>query len=153
MNCCFIIMPFDPQYDTMVEQILKPAAEACGFRPSRGDDLFSNATILSDIWSSIQSAEVMIAVLTGNNANVFYELGLAHAKGKAVVLVADKAQVSDQVPKRDRLPADLWGVRVVTYDRDNPFWGERLKTDVIATLNAVKDDPNKAIPDTFVRKP
>src|SRR5258708_7943658 len=106
---CFIIMPFETVWDRpddrrflddMMERILQPAAEAAGYQPGRGDDVFSSSTILTDIWHSIQSAEVLIAVLSGNNANVFYELGLAHARGKAVILIADKVQMTQEIAKR-----------------------------------------------------
>ena len=35
----------------------------------------------------IQGADVIIADCSGRNANVFYELGLAHAHGKQVILI------------------------------------------------------------------
>jgi len=42
---------------------------------------------VADLWQMIQNATVLLAELTTKNANVFYELGLAHAIGKPVILV------------------------------------------------------------------
>jgi len=43
--------------------------------------------IMQQIWVYILNARVLIAELTGKNPNVFYELGLAHAQGKDVILL------------------------------------------------------------------
>ncbi len=48
----------------------------------------------------------MIADLTGQNANVFYELGLAHAISKDVVLVTQSMEF---------VPFDLKSIRCIVY--------------------------------------
>ncbi len=58
----------------------------------RGDSLFLPTPIMGDIWKMIQDAKVVLAELTSKNANVFYELGLAHAIGKPVVLISETMQ-------------------------------------------------------------
>jgi restriction endonuclease/TIR domain-containing protein len=50
---------------------------------------------LTHIFSSIRSSDVVIAILTAENPNVLYELGLAHGTGKTVLLVAP---TTDQIP-------------------------------------------------------
>jgi two-component system, sporulation sensor kinase D len=57
----------------------------------------------------IARADVMIADMTGRNPNVFFELGLAQAMGKAIFLVVDRTA-------SDGLPADLRGYQHLIYD-------------------------------------
>jgi hypothetical protein len=43
--------------------------------------------ILAKVWQALIEARAIVADLTGQNANVFYELGLAHAIGHDVILL------------------------------------------------------------------
>ena len=54
----------------------------------RADELFSTGTVIEQIWEQIQKSKILLADLTGKNANVFYELGLAHAATKPVVFTS-----------------------------------------------------------------
>jgi hypothetical protein len=56
---------------------------------------------------------------------VFYELGLAHALGKPVVLLAQKA---------DDVPADLRAIRWIKYERVRPRWAAELQRDISDAL-------------------
>jgi nucleoside 2-deoxyribosyltransferase len=51
---------------------------------------------------------VIIAEITPVNANVFYELGYAHALEKPTILLANR--------KTEKLPFDVSGYRVIFYD-------------------------------------
>ena len=53
----------------------------------RADDIDNQQNILNDIVKSIRSSELIVADLTDPNPNVYYELGLAHAMRKRVVLM------------------------------------------------------------------
>lgn len=58
-----------------------------GYDVRRADDILSQNNILSDIISSIYSSDLIVADLTGSNPNVYYELGIAHAFNKNVILL------------------------------------------------------------------
>src|SRR5439155_20198182 len=73
---------------------------------SRADDLPIGRSILERILTGIRSAELIIADLTGKNANVFYELGLAHTQTKNVLLLTQDA---------NDVPFDLRGLFCHTY--------------------------------------
>jgi hypothetical protein len=45
-------------------------------------EIFDTGKIIDQIWRGIQDAQMLIAELTTKNANVFDELGLAHASEK-----------------------------------------------------------------------
>ena len=66
-------------------------------------------------------SEVVIAEISSSNANVFYELGYAHALDKPTVLLARRGEV---------LPFDVSGYRVIFYD--DTIGG---KSEVEATLD------------------
>src|SRR5207302_8589290 len=88
----------------------------------------------------IQSAKVLVAELTGKNANVFYELGLAHALGKPVILVSETI---------DDVPFDLQPLRVILYDKSDPAWGVKLKDELVAFLEETSHDVTNAVPSMF----
>jgi hypothetical protein len=103
----FVIMPFDDSFIEIYEQLLRPILEAAGYSVQRGDDVLSQQSIMKDVVKGIDAADLIVADLTGLNANVMYELGLAHALNRPVIhLIQDV----------DELPFDLKGYRFVQYD-------------------------------------
>ena len=94
-NSCFVIMPFSPTYETEYERIIRPAVEAAGLACIRADEIYSKPQITADIWKSLRAARIVIAELTGKNSNVLYEVGLAHALGKPVIIITRN---EDDVP-------------------------------------------------------
>lgn len=89
---CFVIMPFNPILDETYKNCLKPFIETLGFKCKRADENFISTPIVFDVFDEIQKAEYIIADLTYNNANVFYELGIAHALKKKVILIKKKGE-------------------------------------------------------------
>jgi nucleoside 2-deoxyribosyltransferase len=61
---------------------------------------------MNDILRSIHEADYIIADLTEQNPNVYYELGLAHATGKPIILITQNI---------GKLPFDLRHQRVIEY--------------------------------------
>lgn len=135
-DICFIISPFGDWYDSYYEDIFCPAAREVGLDPHRADDLYRPSAIVHDIWTYVNSAKVMIADLTGKNANVFYELGLAHALGKPVILLTQ--DISD-------IPFDLRSLRIIEYTLDHPSWGDLLKGRIKAALLEILVAPSSAV--------
>jgi hypothetical protein len=138
---CFTIMPFGGWFDSYFESIYKPAIEAAGLTPRRADDLYRPSAIVHDIWALTKAAKLLLADLTGKNPNVFYELGLAHAVAKPVVLVAESM---------DDVPFDLRALRVIVYNRNRPDWGEALARDITTSITEVISSPNDAVLPTFL---
>lgn len=103
---CFVVMPFAPAFTPLWTDVIRPAIASAGHTVVRADDLFRSGTIISSVCDLIRAADYVVADLTGRNANVFYELGYAHALGKpAVLLTQDPEDV----------PIDLLGRRVIEY--------------------------------------
>ncbi len=140
---CFVMMPFKSPFDLYYESIFKPAIKATELKPIRADDLFRPSVIVSDLWGMVQRADILLAELTTKNPNVFYELGLAHAIGKPVILVSETM---------DDVPFDLQQLRVILYDKNDPMWGEKLCKDITASINETLASPIEAVPNIFRKK-
>jgi hypothetical protein len=79
-DSCFVMQPFALPHGDYFEKIFKPAIDKTGLKPIRADaDIFATGKIIDQIWRGINAAKVLVAELTTRNANVLYELGLAHA--------------------------------------------------------------------------
>ena len=91
---------------------------------------------MDQIWTGINTAKVLVAELTKRNPNVFYELGLAHALRKPVVLVAGD---------KDDVPFDLQHIRVIYYEMSDPFWGQKLIDKVSENVLSALKNPEEAI--------
>jgi hypothetical protein len=50
---------------------------------------------LGETFGKIRTARIILAELTGRNANILYELGLAHSLGKPFVIITNNM---DDVP-------------------------------------------------------
>lgn len=136
-DSCFVMMPFREPYGSYYEKIYKPAIEKAGLKPVRADDeIFGTGKIIDQIWSGINEAKVLIAELTTRNANVFYELGLAHALEKPVVLVSSN---------EEDVPFDLNHIRVIYYDVTDPFWGQKLIDKVSENILSAIKNPEEAV--------
>jgi hypothetical protein len=84
------MMPFGEWFDRYYQEIYVPAIREAGFEPVRADELFTTGSVVEQIWDQIVKAKLLLADLTGKNANVFYELGLSHAARKPVVFTSAK---------------------------------------------------------------
>ena len=105
---CFIIMPFSNDKNGAYETI-KRAIEACGLKYDRSDELRKSLPFINKIISSIASAYYLIVDISGHNANVFYELGIAHT-----LRDADKVLILKN--KETKCPSDLAHINYFEYD-------------------------------------
>jgi len=86
----FVLMPFGEKWSADVFHVIKRACEEASLRALRADDIFAPEIIINNIWRLINTAGIIVADITVHNANVFYELGIAHTLGKRVVLLRQK---------------------------------------------------------------
>lgn len=112
----FVVSQFGDNYDTLYSDVIKPICESSGFNATRGDEMATNSMILDDIILSIENAAVVIADISPDNPNVFYEVGYAHAIRKPTILLCEKNC-------RAKLPFDISGFRTIF--NDNSIGGKR----------------------------
>ena len=140
LDTCFVMMPFGSWFDRYYQEVYVLAIKDAGLEPIRADELFSTGSVVEQIWEQIRKARVLLADLTDKNANVFYELGLAHAAIKPVVFTA--AKVED-------VPFDLRHLRVIVYETREPEWAPKLRRLITDYLRNTIKDPSKSIPHPF----
>lgn len=122
------MMPFSPGFDG-VYAALGAAAAAVGKKCKRADDIWNHEAIIQDVVSLICKSSVVICDLTGKNANVFYEAGIAHCLGKNVILITQSA---------DDVPFDLRHLRYIQY-LNNGEGLQNLTTKVAERLQTLAD--------------
>jgi hypothetical protein len=117
----FVLMPFAAKYDSVYKTIEQAVADnklIC----KRADNFHHPRSIVAEIWSAINHASLIIAECTGKNPNVFYEIGIAHALSKNVILLAQS--VKD-------IPFDVKNLRFIIYNMEKDgldFRGKLAKT-------------------------
>lgn len=126
-NLCFVLMPFVKAMDPIYTDHIKPAVEGEGIACQRADEIVGTNIITFDIWEKINRSRVIIADLTDRNPNVFYEIGLAHALGKEVVLIA---QTMNDVP------FDLKSLRCIVYSF-TPRGMKELENTLVKTIQNI----------------
>ena len=125
---CFVLMPFsDRRVAAVYSSVVEPAIRKAGLAPNRADERYG-ADVMHDIWAGLNEARLVVADLTGRNANVFYEVGIAHTLGKPLLLLsADGGK---------QIPFDLNRFRHILY-RGTPDGLRRLRRALGLALPAV----------------
>lgn len=112
----FVIMPFGIKkgadgtlydFNAIYNQLIKPALELAGFEAFRADEETSSGDILTDMFQELLLADLCIADMSIDNANVFYELGIRHAFRKRGIVHIQAG--------RAYMPFDVFNVRTIPY--------------------------------------
>lgn len=115
----FVVMPFGRKqggdgrwldFDAIYNNLIHPALEAAGFESFRADEEAVSGDILTDMFQELLLADLVIADLSIDNANVFYELGVRHAIRKRGVVHIQSG--------RSYMPFDIFNVRTIPYHVD-----------------------------------
>ena len=86
-----VMMPFEAEFDPVYE-VIEKACESLYLDARRVDQLHGPRRIVDDIFKTIMQSAVVISDITGMNPNVFYETGLAHARNRQVILIAQDSK-------------------------------------------------------------
>jgi len=103
----FAVMQFTEEFNELYKEVIEPVCENFELEVIRADDIYNNGLIIQDIINSINEASIIIADITPDNPNVYYEVGYSHAVGKPVILLCDN--------NREKLPFDISGFRTIFY--------------------------------------
>lgn len=138
---CYIIGPIGKPdseerkwADFVRDYIIKPAVNNCGYEnPMRSDEDPRNPLIMMGIMEQIFNADLIIADLTDENPNVFYELGICDCMQKPVInLIKD-----GQEP-----PFDLGGNKAIFVD-DKHLTVQNAISAIQRRIEAIEKDPKQ----------
>lgn len=113
---CFVLSPIGREgtethqkFREVLDFVIKPAVEPHGYNLQvlRADDIERSGSFIKDILEYISGAFIVIADLTTQNPNVFYELGVRHALSPRTILIAQTLE---------EIPSDLREYRTIVYD-------------------------------------
>lgn len=113
-NTCFVISPIGlPDTDVrehandVFDYIIKPACDAAGVAAIRADQDTRPGKITDQMYDCILGDDLLIAVLTYYNPNVFYEVAIAEAAARPIILMIEQGAT---------IPFDIKDRRVMEYD-------------------------------------
>jgi hypothetical protein len=84
----FVLMPFSPPFADIYERGIKRACDQAGVDCQRVDEQYFTGNIVQRVLDEIGRADIIIAEMTGRNANVFYEAGYARALQKPIIFLS-----------------------------------------------------------------
>lgn len=126
----FVLMPFDEDFDDIYKFGIKETAKNVGIRAERVDEQLYSEGMLNRIYNQIEKADIIIADMTDRNANVFYEVGFAHAKNKLCIhLTQDSTDI----------PFDLQHQRHIVYGTSIQNLREQLEENLKWAKNEVEN--------------
>ncbi len=104
-----MVMPFEDQLaNEIYNHSTKHICESFNLEIKRADEIFTTNPILDDIISAIEKSIITIVDISGNNANVFYELGIAHIlkQDQTIIITHDEFNI---------IPFDITHFRIIKY--------------------------------------
>lgn len=101
----FIMMPFRQEHEWIYENFLRQLGQELDLEIVRIDRIDVRGRITDAIFQKILESGVLFALISDNNPNVMYELGLTHAYSKAwqTILLSND---------RDKIPFDIKDYKV-----------------------------------------
>lgn len=123
----FVLMPFEESFNDIYTYGIKQTCVELNTYCERVDEQIFSERILDRVYNQIAKADIIVADMSNRNANVFYEVGYAHALGKNVVLLTQKA---------DDIPFDLKHFPHIIYQGQIKTLSTQLKTRLEWFLNA-----------------
>lgn len=116
----FVAMPFDRNFDDVYLFGIKQAIEKNGRVSERVDQEFFSGDIIERMMLRIKDAELIVADISGNNPNVFYEIGLADGMGLTHSKTENKTKKKIVfITQQDSVPFDIQTQNRIKYDRLN----------------------------------
>ncbi|HET6249039.1 MAG TPA: hypothetical protein VFE47_15180 [Tepidisphaeraceae bacterium] len=100
------LMPSSDEFRLIYETAVSPALYGCGFATRVSEPAFDSNSWLSDIARQVLGAELIVADLTGFNADVLYVLGLCHGHSRCPLLITQDVE---------ELPFNLETFRLIRY--------------------------------------
>jgi hypothetical protein len=138
---CFVVSPIGEhgteRFETfrrVLDRLIRPAIEesSIGLRVIRADEIHRPGSFIRDVVEYLADAYLVVVDITGQNPNVFYELGVRHALSSRTILIA--RTTTD-------IPADLREYRTLIYT-DTPEGDEASRQTLRKYLEEIEKAPD-----------
>lgn len=107
----FIIMKFDDyDLDLAYKRVIKPVIEEHGLRAVRMDEIHDSGKITDQMLHHIAKSKYVLADLSGERPNCYYESGYAHALNKELIFT---------IRASDKIHFDLAGYRFIQWETES----------------------------------
>jgi uncharacterized RDD family membrane protein YckC len=127
---CLVLMSFSKEHDSHFT-IIRRTGESAGFDCIRVETPEGDDPIVRQILRNILRADIIVADLSEDNANVFYEVGMSQALLRKVILVRSDTE---------NIPFDLAAYRVLKIPDDADANGERRNwPELVQALTTIAD--------------
>jgi hypothetical protein len=112
----FVVRPFGTKggvdFDFVHRELIGPVLAQCDIRGSTTEVIARAGNIRTDMFEQLLLADIVIADISIDNANVYYELGVRHSlRPRTTILIR---------ARKDEVPFDLKTDRYLEYDADDP---------------------------------
>jgi len=123
------------EWTSIFEKLLKPAVENAGLNYACHRSKATRGSIIAAIMEALRDAYVVVADLTDQKPNVFYELGVRHALTNRTILLAQR---------RRFIPFDLRGYACHVYTWKTEKGRRQLAAKLRELLADVDQSPERA---------
>ena len=140
----FVAMPFGSKpgpdgkpidFNRVYNEYIRPALESAGLEPFRADEEIRAGNIIADMFQELLVADLVVADLTIENPNVWYELGVRHALRARGVVILCGGRVTSAF--------DIYTDRKLRYElkdgAPDPEYLERDKRNLMEMVQATMD--------------
>ena len=136
---CFILSPIggentnirkraDKVYEKVIKQVIEPKYKAL-----RADEIHETGLITRQVIQHIINAPLVIADLSNQNPNVFYELGIRHTLRKPTILIMTKK-------KGEESPFDTYISRTIYYNINSNKNILKARKDILKKIKAIENN-------------
>lgn len=93
---CFVVMPYASERNVVFTAI-EAALKAANYDviPHRAEGIDAGDSVMKDVLRNLAEADLVIADISGNNAYVFYELGIARTVRRTQPVVLITQNIND----------------------------------------------------------
>jgi len=137
---CFVIAPIGEddsdirrRSDQIFNHIIIPVTEECGYEAIRADKISKPGMITSQIIQHLLDDHLVIADLTGQNPNVFYELAIRHSLRKPYIQIINKGET---------IPFDISQSRTIYVDHHDLDDVANCKAEIIRQIRSIQEGSN-----------
>lgn len=105
---CFALLPNNDIGQQTYNELINPVMNEIKHKCVKSEQIFNSVSVLDEIWDRLNTVDLIVADITGRDADVFYLTGLAYGLGKRIIyLTQDQEDVPFDLKERSCLVYSL----------------------------------------------